>query len=151
MTVSRGVRSTLRSSHSEAGIPAMPPLHQRLAGGDQLDDGGAAGFEIGLDRADERGALHAGQQMREEALLRPLERAHGGGFGVLVQRQLPVHDAGGLECLLDVLVDDLERAGVSIVDTPLGVAQRMLQDVDLDPVIGERAGLPWRVGERDVA
>ena len=31
------------------------PFHQRLAGRDELDDGGAAGIEIGLDRADEGG------------------------------------------------------------------------------------------------
>ena len=29
------------------------PLHQRLAGGHELDDGGPAGVEIGLDRADQ--------------------------------------------------------------------------------------------------
>ena len=28
------------------------PLHQRLAGGDELDDGGAAGVDIRFDRAD---------------------------------------------------------------------------------------------------
>ena len=38
-------------------------------------------------------------------------------------------------------MDDLEGVGVGVVDAPLGVAQRVFEDVDLDPVVGERAGL----------
>ena len=34
---------------------------------------GAPGVEVGLDGADQRGALHAGQQMAEKALLGALE------------------------------------------------------------------------------
>ena len=34
------------------------PFHQCLPGGDQLDDGGAPGGEIGLDGADQRRAFH---------------------------------------------------------------------------------------------
>ena len=117
------------------------PLHQRLAGRDQLDDGGAPGVEVGLDRADQRGALHGGQQMAEEALLGALEGRQGGRLGVPVQRVLAVHDAGGLERLLDVAVDDLEGAGIRVVDTPLFGRQGMFEGLDLDPVIGERPGL----------
>ena len=137
MTVSLGVRSTLRSSSSEAGISAMRPLHQRLAGRDELHDDGASRFEVGLHRADERGALHRGEQVPEEALLAALEGGHRGGLRVLVPRGLLVDDAGGLERLLDVVVDDLEGARVGVVDAPLGVAERVLQDVDLDPVVAE--------------
>ncbi len=46
-----------------------PPLHQRLAGGDDLDDGGMAGIEVALDRRDQRRRLHRGDQVREEPLL----------------------------------------------------------------------------------
>ena len=49
------------------------PLHQRFAGRDQLDDRRPSASEVGLDGADQRGALHAGQQVAEEALLGALE------------------------------------------------------------------------------
>ena len=114
------------------------PFHQRLAGRDQLDHGGPPGVEIGLDRADQAGALHGGQQMAEEALLGALEGRHGCGLGVPVQRVLAVDDAGCLERLLDVLVDDLEGAGIGVVDAPLLGRQWMFEDLDLDPVVGER-------------
>ena len=116
-------------------------FHQRLAGRDQLYDGGPAGTEIGLDGADQRGALHAGQQMAEEALLGALEGGQCRRLGIPVQRVLALDDAGGLQCLLDVLVDDLEGAGIGVVDAPLFGRQRVFEDFDLDPVIGERAGL----------
>ena len=95
------------------------PFHQRLAGRDELDDGGAAGIEIGLDRADQARALHGGQQVAEEALLRPLEGRQRGGLGVLVERRIALDDAGGLQGLVDVVVDDLEGAGIGVVDAPL--------------------------------
>ena len=117
------------------------PLHQRLAGGHQLHDGGTPCVEIGLDCADKRRALHRRQQMSEETLLRTLEGGHRGGLGVLVERRLAVDDAGGFERLLDVVVDDLERAGVGVVDAPLRIGERVLEDLHLDPVVGERAGL----------
>ena len=102
---------------------------------------GPAGCEVGLDRADQARALHGGQQVTEEALLRALEGAHCSRLGVAVQRRLVVDDAGRLERLLDVLVNDLEGAGVRIVDAPLLGTERVFENLDLDPVIGERAGL----------
>ena len=117
------------------------PLHQRLAGRDQLDDGGPPRSEVGLDRADQARALHCREQMAEEALLGALEGRHGRGLGVPVQRVLAVDDAGRLERLLDVAVDDLEGAGIGVVDAPLLRRQRMFEGLDLDPVIGERPGL----------
>ena len=87
--------------------------------------------------ADGRRALHAGQKMAEEALLGALEGAQRGRLGVPVQRVLALDDAGGLERLLDVGVDDLERAGIGVVDAPLLRRERMFEDVDLDPVIGQ--------------
>ena len=118
------------------------PLHQRLAGRDQLDDGDdRPEVEIGLDRADQARALHGGQQMAEEALLGALEGRERGRLGVPVQRVLAVDDAGGLERLLDVSVDDLEGAGIGVVDAPLFRRQLVFEDLDLDPVIGEGPGL----------
>ena len=52
----------------------QPALHERLAGRDDLDDGGVAGLEIALDRAGQRGRLHRGEQMTEEALLGGIRR-----------------------------------------------------------------------------
>ena len=63
-----------------------PPLHQRLAGRDDLDDGGMAGGEIALDGGDQRGRLHRRDQMIEETLLGALESRARGGFGLAVQR-----------------------------------------------------------------
>ena len=57
------------------------------------------------------------------------------------KRVLALDDAGGLQRLLDVLVDDLEGAGIGVVDAPLLGGERMFEDVDLDALIGERAGL----------
>ena len=79
--------------------------------------------------------------MAEEALLGALESGERGGLGVAVESAVPLHDASRLQGVLDVGVDDLEGSGVGIVDAPLLVRERVLQDVDLDPVIGERAGL----------
>ena len=116
-------------------------LHQRLAGGDELDDGGSPLLHVRLDGADQRGALHRGQQVAEEALLRTLEGRQRGRLRVPVEGRLAVDDTGGLQGLLYVGVDDLEGPGISIVDAPLLRRERVLQDVDLDPVVGKRPGL----------
>ena len=116
-------------------------LHQGLARGDQLHDGGAPLVQVCLNGADQRGALHAGEEVAEEALLGSLEGADCGGFRVLVEGVFPVDDAGRLQGVLEVGVDDLEGVGIGVVDAPLLVRERVLQDVDLDAVVGERAGL----------
>ena len=116
-------------------------LHQGLAGGDQLDDAGAPLFEVGVDGAEERRALHGGEEVSEEALLGGLEGRDRGGLGVAVEGLLAVDDAGGLEGILDVGVDDLEGVGVGVVDAPLLRGERMFEDVDLDALVGEGAGL----------
>ena len=63
-----------------------PALHQRLAGRDDLDDGGMASRQIALDGGDQRGRLHRRDQMVEETLLGALEGRPRGGFGLRVQR-----------------------------------------------------------------
>ena len=55
-----------------------PSLHQGLSRRDELDHGRAAGIEVGLDRADERGTLHGAQEVAEEPLLRALEGGERG-------------------------------------------------------------------------
>ena len=117
------------------------PFHQRLAGRDQLDHGRASRCEVGLDRPDQAGTLHGGQQMAEEALLGALEGRQRGRLGVPVQGVLAVNDAGGLERLLDVAMDDFESAGIGVVDAPLLGGERVFEGLDLDAVIGERPGL----------
>jgi hypothetical protein len=56
-------------------------LHQRLAGGDDLDDRGVAGFEIALDRSDQRRGLHRRDEVIEEALFCTLETPRSGYCG----------------------------------------------------------------------
>ena len=79
--------------------------------------------------------------MAEEALLGALEGRQRGRLGVAVEGIAVLHDAGRLERHLEVGVNDLEGLGIGIVDAPLFRRQRMLQDIDLDAVIAERAGL----------
>ena len=116
-------------------------LHQGFAGRDELHHGRPLGFQVRFHGGDQRRALHAGQQMAEEALLGALECAERGGLGIAVEGAVPLHDAGGLQRLLDVGMDDLERTGIGVVDAALFVRERVLQDVDVHPVVGERAGL----------
>ena len=112
-----------------------PPLHQGLSRRDELDHGRTAGIEVGLDRANERGTLHGAQEVAEEALLGALEGGERRRLRVPVQRLLALRDPGGLECVVQVGVDDLEGACVGVVDAPLLGTQRVFQDVHLDPLI----------------
>ena len=100
-----------------------------------------AGLEIGLDRPDQRGAFHGGQEMAEEALLGALESRQRGGLGILVQRGIALHDAGGFERVFYIAVDHLEGPGIGVVDAPLFGRERMFERLDRDPVIAERTGL----------
>ena len=100
-----------------------------------------AGLEIGLDRPDQRGAFHGGQEMAEEALLGALESRQRGGLGILVEGGIALHDAGGFERVFYIAVDHLEGPGISVVDAPLFGRERMFERLDLDPVIAERTGL----------
>ena len=116
-------------------------VEERLAGGDELHDGGASRVEVGLHGADQRRALHRGEEVREEALLRLLEGAHRGGLGARGEGVAVLDHAARLEGGVEVLVDDAEGARVLVPDVPLRVGERMLEDVDFDAVVGERAGL----------
>ena len=113
---------------------------KRFVGGDELHHRRPPGVEIGLDGTDQARALHGGEEMAEEALLGALEGRERGRLGVAVEGVAVLHDAGRLERHLEMGVDDLERLGIGIVDAPLFRRQRMLQDIDLDTVVAERAG-----------
>ena len=79
--------------------------------------------------------------MAEEALLRALESRQRGGLGVLVEGGIALHDAGGFQGVFYIAVDHLEGAGIGVVDAPLFGRERMFEQLDLDPVIAECAGL----------
>ena len=79
--------------------------------------------------------------MAEEALLGALEGRQRGGFGVLVERGIALHDAGSFQGVFYIAVDHLEGAGIGVVDAPLLGRERMFEQLDLDPVIAERTGL----------
>ena len=115
------------------------PFHQRFAGRDDLHDRRMTVGEVLLDRADQRRRHHRGDQMAEEALLGALEGRARRRLGVAVQRAGLAGDVGRLERGGQVVVDDLERVGIGIVDADLLVGQRVLEQVVFDAVIGERA------------
>ncbi len=117
-----------------------PPLHQRLAGRDDLDDGGMAGFEIALDRGDQRRRLHRGDQVIEEALLGAFEGRTGGRLGLAVQRAGFARDVGGFQRRGQVVVDDLEGAGIGVVDADLLGGEPVFDELVFDPLVGERPG-----------
>ena len=100
-----------------------------------------ARLKIGVHGPDQRGAFHGGQEMAEKTLLGALESRQRGGFGVLVQRGIALHDAGGFERVFYIAVDHLEGPGIGVVDAPLFGRERMFEKLDLDPVIAERTGL----------
>ena len=89
---------------------------------------------------DQRRAFHRRQQMIEEALLVRFEGRAGGGLGVaVVGAAVGAGDVGGLERRLQVLVNDLERVGIGIVDRDLLRRQRVLDDLVLDALERQRA------------
>ena len=113
-------------------------VHEGLAGGDDLDDASASVREVVVDGSEERGALHGGEQVAEEPLFGAFEGGEGGGFGGAVEGPGPVpvagvsDDAGGLEGVVDVAVDDLEGSGVCVVDAALLGGEGVFEDIDLD-------------------
>ncbi len=131
------------------------PLGQRLAGRDHLHHAGVPGGEVRLDRADQRRRLHRGDQVVEEALLGALERRARRRPGPGVQRLRPAvpagaGDAGGLQRRVEVVVDDLERAGIGIVDAGLLGGQPMLEQLDRDAAGLDRGDELGAGGEREV-
>ena len=61
-------------------------------------------------------------------------------FAWRVQRAALAGDVGGLHRRVEVIVDDREGAGIGVVDAPLLVGERVLDQLVFDAVIGERAG-----------
>ena len=116
-----------------------PALHQRFAGGDDLDDGGMARLQIALDRADQRGRLHRGDEVIEEALLGALEGGARGGLRLRVQRAGLAGDVGGLHRRVEIVVDDRERPGIGVVDADLLVGELVLDQFVFDALVAERA------------
>ena len=96
-----------------------PPFHQRLAGRDDLDDGGMAGFKIALDGSDQRRRLHRRDEVVEEALLGALEGGARGRLGLRVQRAGRAGDVGRLQRRVEIVVDDAERARIGVIDADL--------------------------------
>ena len=115
-------------------------LHQRLAGGDDLDHGGMAGFKIALDRGDQRRGLHRGDQVAEEALLGALERRARRRLGLAVERAGLAGDIGRFQGGIEIVVDDLEGARIGVVDAHLLGGELLLDQFVGDALVGQRAG-----------
>ena len=110
------------------------PLHQGFPGRDDLHHGGMSRLQILLDRGNDARALHRGDQVVEEALLRAFERRAGGGLGLGVERAGRRSDVGGGKGCIEVIVNDLEGGGIGIVDPYLLARQRVFEHVIFDPV-----------------
>ena len=97
-----------------------------------------------IDRGQQARELHRQKQLREEALLGPLEDRQRCGLGTRVKRPagFAVYDPRGLQRFAEVGMDDRSGLGIGIVDHDLIPGQAMLEDFILDT--GERKG-PGRV------
>ena len=116
-----------------------PAFHQCFAGGDDLNDSGVAGVEIALDRFDQRRGLHRGDQVREEALLRGFEGRARGGLRLRIQCAVFTGDVGRLHRGIQIVMDDLEGAGIGVVNPDLLRRERVHDQLIFDAFIGERA------------
>ena len=113
-------------------------VEQRLVGRNHLQHTGMAVLEIARDRGDQGRAFHRRQQMIEEALLVRFKRRAGGSLGVAVVRTaVGSCDVGGLQRLVEVLVDDLKGVGIGVVDADLFRRQPVLDDLVFDALEGE--------------
>ena len=122
----------------------QPALHQRLAGGDHLHDGGMAVGQVAVNGFDQGRRHHAGEQMTEEALLGGLEgrarRRLGLGIEGLGALFAGAGDVGGIQRGREIVVNDLEGAGIGVIDAPLLRGEFVLQQIVFDAGEGERAG-----------
>ena len=78
--------------------------------------------------------------MTEETLLGAFEGGARGGFGLAVQRPGRAGDVGRLHGRIEMVVDDGEGAGISIVDAPLLGGQLVLDQLIFDAVERQRSG-----------
>ena len=93
--------------------------------------------QIALDGGDQRGRLHRRDQMVEETLLGALESRPRGGFGLRVQRARFAGDVGRLQRGVEIVVDDAERPGISVVNADLLVGEPMLDQLIFDALVAE--------------
>ena len=118
----------------------QPSLHQRLAGRDDLNDGGMALAEVALDGRDQRRSLHGSDEVIEESLLGALESRAGGGLSLRVERAGRAGDVCGLHRGLEIIMDDGERPGIGVVYVDLFVRQLVFEQFVFDAFVGKRAG-----------
>ena len=78
--------------------------------------------------------------MREEALLGGFEGRARCGLGLRVERAALAGDVGGLQGGVEIVVDDLEGAGIGVVDADLLGRERVLDQLVFDALVGERPG-----------
>src|SRR3546814_3888661 len=82
-----------------------------------------AGLQVARDAGDQRRRLHRGDQMVEEALLGGFESAARRRFGLGVQGACRAGDVGGLHRPVEIIMDDLKRTGIAVVDADLSGRQ----------------------------
>ena len=92
-------------------------------------------------RGDQRRRLHRGDEVIEEALLVALEGRARRRLGVAVEVcRRRAGDVGASQRGGQVVVDDLERVGIGVVDAALLGRQRVLDELVFDALVGERPG-----------
>ena len=75
--------------------------------------------EIALDRRDQRRRLHRRDQMIEEALLGAFEGRARGGLGLRFSVPVSPVILAASQRRVEIVVNDLEGAGIGIVDADL--------------------------------
>src|SRR6516165_8898167 len=97
-------------------------------------------LEITVHGGDQGRSLHRRDQMIEEALLGALERRTRRRLGLAVERAGLAGDVSGLQRRIEIVVDDLERGRIGVVDADLLVGELMFEEFIFDAREGERAG-----------
>src|SRR6266702_1845563 len=77
--------------------------------------------------------------MPEESLFGALEGGSGGGFCLAVQRPSLAGNVDGPHRRLEIVMDDAERAGISVVDTNLLGRELMFDEFVFNSLVGQRA------------
>ena len=108
-------------------------VEQGFVGRDHLQDDGVALVEIARDRGDQGRAFHRRQQVIEETLLVGFKGRARRGLGVaVIGAAVGAGDVGSLQRLVEVLVDDLKRVGIGVVNADLFSRQLVFDDLVFD-------------------
>ena len=108
-------------------------IQHGLAGRNDLHHRRHTGFEVGLDRANQGGCLHARDDVAEEPLLDTLKSTIGGRLrGPIVHLAVNVDNIGGLQRRTEIVMNHLKSAAISVINLALLRRQGVLDNVVVD-------------------